>query len=180
MAVRLHGGGLVLEPICIGPGKTAYVRSADTRIAELTGRQLGTDYVNTLLGDPTTSYWSLPPIAAVLAAERIETEAGPSMLAAIQKAHYVDGKLVSEPESLVAIAATLGLDARAFTVSFSIQSASAHVAQTHALMHTTGLQGFPGFAIERNGRFTKLYNENFYGYPNKFVDALRRSVGSDA
>ena len=177
IALNLHGGGLFAEPVRVSPDKAAYMRSADARIAELTGQAFGQAYFDRL---PRMTFWSTPPIAAVLAAEQVSEGAGPNMLAAIQRAHHVEGQRVTERESLVALAAGLGLDDRAFDLVFRPEAIGDHLARTDALMRSAALQGYPGFLIERDSRLIRLSHEGFYGRPAAFASAVLHSTGVGA
>jgi len=84
--IVLHGGGLWEPATSPMPEKRAYIRQNDTRIAALTGMAFGPAYLDGLLTDATTVFWSSPTIAAVLAAGTMETGADLRMMHAIQTA----------------------------------------------------------------------------------------------
>ena len=170
--LSLHGGGLWADPTKLSADKAAYIRTSDARIASLSGQHFGTAYTDELLGDPTTVFWSLPTIAAVQAAERVEAGAGLRMLHAVQAAHYVDGRRVVDPAILADVAAGFGLDAQAFEQSFDLASANSHVASTRVFMERLGLSGFPGFVLERGAELIGVPHDRFYGRPAAFAEAV--------
>ena len=170
--LSLHGGGLWAAPTRLSADKAAYIRKSDARIASLSGQAFGAAYTDELLGDPTAVFWSLPTIAAVQAAERVQAGAGLRMLHAVQTAHYVDGRRVVDPEVLADVAAGVGLDARAFEQGFDLAGAGVHIAGTRALMERLGLSGFPSFVLERGAELIGVPHDGFYGRPTAFADAV--------
>ncbi|MGU3494477.1 DsbA family protein [Xanthobacteraceae bacterium A53D] len=170
--VVLHGGGLFPEPVQLAPAMRQHIRVADGRIAEMTGQRFGSAYLDGLLPDPAFTLHSLPPIAAVLAADEMRAGAGLEMLGAIQRAHYGDGLRVIEPATLHALAAGLGLPEAAFSAAMARQPVAAHVTQTRQLMARFGLGGFPGFVMEREEDWQAVPHAPFYGQPEAFVASL--------
>ena len=94
VAIRLHGGGLWDPGVHASEAKRRSMRETDARIAKLTGQPFGQAYLDGLLVNPTSVWWSRPTIAAVLAAEALQADRGPAMIAAIQRVHYVEGRPV--------------------------------------------------------------------------------------
>lgn len=174
--LSLHGGGLWADPTKLSADKAAYIRKSDARIASLSGQRFGTAYTDVLLGDPTTVFWSLPTIAAVQAAERVEAGSGLRMLHAIQTAHYVDGRKVVDPEILADVAAGIGLDAHAFEQSFDLAGAGSHIASTRAFMERLGTGSFPSFVLERGAELIGVPHDGFYGRPAAFADAVAEAA----
>ncbi len=174
----LHGGGLWTEPSRLASEKTDHIRQSDARIASLTGQPFGPAYTDGLLGGPETVFWSLPPIAAVLAAGQDGKGAGPRMLHAIQIAHYRDGRRVVDADVLADIAAESGLDRHAFVAAFDLAAAAGHVAQSRVLMRRFDLRGFPSFLIERGSERVQVLHEDFLGHPDRFVDAVAHAATS--
>ncbi len=151
LVVQFHGGGMLA-----GPNRRAitsqwreYVMPHDRRIAQLTGQPFGDAYFNGLLRDTSAVMDSAPPTTAVLAAEALAGR-GLDMAHAVQRAHYVDGLRIAEPEVLVALAVGLGLDAEAFRAAY-VQSEGAatqqHFANSRRLLAQVGGQGFPTLVL---------------------------------
>ncbi|WP_375404093.1 DsbA family protein [uncultured Sphingomonas sp.] len=170
--LSLHGGGLWGAPTKLAREKLAYIRQSDARIAALTGQRFGDAYLNGLLGDTATVFWSQPTIAAVLAAGEVEPGAQRRMLHAIQEAHYVAGLRVVEPDVLTAVAAGIGLDEHAFAAAFAAAAAADHIERTRGFMARSGLRGFPGFVLENGPELVRVPHEDFYGHPDAFVQQL--------
>jgi putative protein-disulfide isomerase len=111
LALALHGGGMMAGPNKqrVTENLRRYVMEHDRRIAALSGQPFGDGYFNGLLRDSTAVLDSEPPIAAILTVEQ-QAGRGPDMLARIQRAHYVEGRRISDTAVLVDLAGELGLD----------------------------------------------------------------------
>ncbi|WP_375381789.1 DsbA family protein [uncultured Sphingomonas sp.] len=152
------------------------MRDTDAHISRLTGQVFGPTYLDGLLVDPASVWWSRPTVAAVLAAEAVRADAGVAMVKAIQHAHYVAGQPVVDDEVLVVAAATAGLDTAAFRDAIAAVPVDRHIQDTRSLMRRHGLQGFPSFLLERDGILEHLPHEGCYGRPDAFVAAIRAAV----
>ena len=170
--VELHGGGLWETPGSLAPSKRAYIRQSDARIADLTGVTFGHAYIDGLLADADTVFWSRPTIAAVLAAGRMEAGGDLRMMRTIQRAHYVDGRHVVEPAALAEVAGTIGLAEDAFLDALNTVPVDDHIDGTRQWMRELGLGGFPSFLLERDGELTRVQHEPFYGRPDAFLHAV--------
>lgn len=174
--IILAGGNLFPVPSVVEPAKRQAIRLADSRIEQLTGQPFGDSYLNGLLNDPTSTWWSRPTIAAVLAAKQIDPRSGFRMLKAIQKAHYVDGRRVSEAETLADIAQELDFDRQTFSDTLTAAPVDEHIQATRALMARHDLHGFPSFLLEHRGTFHRVPHEQVYGKPASFVAMLRGTM----
>ncbi len=172
IGIVLHGGGLWEPATSPAPEKRAYIRQNDTRIAALTGMTFGPAYMDSLLTDATTVFWSSPTIAAVLAAGTMETGADLRMLHAIQHAHYVDGRRVVETPVLTKIAGSVGLAKDAFIHALQSVPVDEHIARTRRWMQQLELRGFPSFVLEHDGELVRVQHEPFYGRPDAFLNAV--------
>ena len=178
LRIELHAGGLIPNPVRLPEAKRKQVRVADGRIHDLTGQIFGSAYLDGMLDHPDSIWHSPPTIAAVLAAEAIAKDQAFPMIAAIQKAHYVDGRRVVDPDVLADIAASIGLDESEFRTRYGAAPVREHIETAQEMMHRFGLHGFPTFLLERAGRFTRLQHEPFYGKPDEFK-ALVTSVRTE-
>lgn len=174
--VVLHGGGLWDPGVHATDAKRRMMRETDARIAQLTGQVFGKAYLEGLLVDPQSVWWSRPTVAAVLAADAIQAGQGPAMVAAIQHAHYVEGRRVVEDAVLVEAAGALGLDPARFGEALSQVLVDQHIDETRTLMRRHGLQGFPSFLLEREGAIELLPHEACYGHPDAFVTMIRNAA----
>jgi putative protein-disulfide isomerase len=180
LPVRAHGGGMMAgarrQPVT--PQLRDYVMPHDRRIADLTGQPFGQAYFEGLLRDATAVFDSAPPIAAVLAAEKLAGR-GLDMIARLQTAHYVEGRRIADREVLVEIAGAIGLDTAAFAPTLEeVQGGEvqSHIAETRRLMEVVGARGFPSFALERDGKFTAIEVSAYLGRPQELRDWLKTQV----
>jgi putative protein-disulfide isomerase len=174
LPVRLHGGGL-FSGQRITSELATHIREHDARIARLSGQPFGEPYLQGLLNDPATQLDSPHPIAAILTVAQLEPGSAVAMLRAIQQAHYQHGRRVSEPETLIALAQSLGLSAQGFGRAFAEQLATGaghHLAQTAQLMVRTGASGYPTFVLQQGDRLLRLDHSRCYGHPEEFADRL--------
>ena len=178
VSIVLHGGGLWDPGVHAPEAKRRSMRETDARIARLTGQPFGEAYLEGLLVHPASVWWSRPTIAAVLAAESLEARCGPAMIAAVQRAHYLDGRRVVEDAVLVEAAGAIGIDPARFTQALQAVPVDDHIQATRRLMQGYGLQGFPSFLLERDGRVARLPHEACYGRPADFVAAIQTAAGT--
>ena len=173
VAIKLHGGGLWDPAVHAPEAKRRSMRETDARIARLTGQPFGEAYFEGLLVNPASIWWSRPTIAAVLAAEALQADRGPAMIAAIQHAHYVEGRAVVDETVLAEAAGAIGLDRSRFSQAMQSAPVDAHVQATRRLMRDYGLHGFPSFLLQHDGGVARLPHEGCYGRPAEFVGAIR-------
>ncbi len=176
--VMLHGGGLWEAPVHAPEAKRQMMRSTDGRIAELTGQAFGAAYLDGLLLDPATVWYSRPAIAAILAADRLRDGQGLALLSAIQQAHYVDGRRVVQDRVLTDIAGAIGLDTNEFAKILPSVAVDRHIQQTRMLMDKYHLHGFPAFLVQRGEAYARLPHEMLYGQPDAFVAMLKGGLGA--
>ena len=175
LALRLHGGALFAEPQELTPAMAEHIVRADERIEEISGQPFGDAYTEGLLAEQGTVLYSLPPIAAVLAAERLHPQAAYPMLVAIQHAHYQRGLRVAEADVLAELAEEIGLDAAQFADAFATVGGSEtieHVQASRRLLGEVGGQGFPTVVLEVQGVRQVLPLHQDYGRPDAFVDRI--------
>jgi putative protein-disulfide isomerase len=181
LAVKTHGGGMMAgrNRQTVTPQLRDYVMPHDRRIAQLTGQPFGDAYFNGLLLDEGAVFDSAPPIAAVLAADSLGGR-GLDLLGRLQTAHYVEGRRIAELPVLVELAGTIGLDTAAFAAALETTQGDvtlAHIQETRCLMAEVGASGFPGFALENEGRFSVLDISGYLGRPDAWRALLEDSIG---
>ncbi|MDP5238748.1 DsbA family protein [Uliginosibacterium sp. 31-16] len=181
LKLALHGGGMLTGPNrrAITPQWRDYVMPHDRRIAELTGQPFGEAYFEGLLRDTSAVMDSAPPTTAILVAEEIAGR-GLEMAHRVQRAHYLEGRRIAEPEVLIALAIELGLDATAFTAAWRRlegPATAAHIRDSRAWLARAGGQGFPTLALEADdGTLTRIEPGEWLGRPAAFAAALRERV----
>lgn len=177
LPVSAHGGGMMSgarrQPV--SEQLRAYVTPHDRRIAQLTGQVFGTDYFEGLLRDTSAVFDSEPPIAAMLAAQKLAGR-GLDLLTRLQTAHYVQGRRIADRDTLLELADEIGLEQGAFDRALAgIEGAvvQAHIDETRALMSAIGAAGFPTFTLEVDGGFLSVDVGAFLGRPESFAGWLR-------
>jgi len=174
ISLRLWPGALFPAPVVVQAGMRAHIVEADQRIHALTGAEFGPAYV-ARISDPgrQVTLWSVPVIAAIAAAPPARAL---EMLAALQHAHYVEGRDLSDMATLARIAAHIGLDAGDFSATLQspahAQATAAWIRDAQALMARAGVGGFPAFLLEREGRLMALDHNAAY----QDVEILLRQI----
>lgn len=179
LPVQAHGGGMMAgrNRRRVDAQLRDYVMPHDRRIAQMTGQTFGEPYFNGLLKDTDAVFDSAPPIAAVLAVQSIQGEAaGLDMLAAIQRAHYQQGRRISEVSTLTELAQALGIDATTFTAELQRveeEELDNHIAASRELLNYVGGRGFPTFVLQRGDTLEVLDTGRWLGQPEEWADYLR-------
>ncbi|KQM68678.1 DsbA family protein [Xylophilus sp. Leaf220] len=183
LRIALHGGGMMAGPNAqrVTPALRDYVMPHDRRIAATTGQPFGIAYFDGLLRDGTAVFDSAPPTAAILAAESLGGH-GARLLHRLQQAHYVDGLRIADGPVLQTMAEEVGLDAGAFATALARTvgaTTQQHIEDTRALMRKTGIQGFPGVALETaDGRLQVVDAGRYLGQPAAWQALLAERVGT--
>ncbi|AZG08384.1 DsbA family protein [Pigmentiphaga sp. H8] len=173
-----HGGGMMAgsnrQPVT--DRLRNYVMPHDRRIAAMTGQPFGQAYFDGLLRDHDAVFDSEPPITAILAALDAGGEGRDlDLLARLQRAHYVEGRRIADAGVLAEMAADIGLDRPAFEAAYAArdgQPTRDHIAESRALLAHAGGQGFPTFALERDGRYRVLDTGRYLGHVDEWRAAL--------
>ncbi|WP_027015571.1 DsbA family protein [Comamonas composti] len=152
IGLQWHGGGMLVgaQRREIDAGWREHVLPHDKRISELTGQVFGEAYSDGLLKAVGTVLDSEPPTTAMLAAEQLSGR-GLDLLARMQEAYYIQGRLISDMSVLQELARDLGLDAAAFAQAYAQQQGAPtqqHMQQSRQLLSLVQGQGFPSFALE--------------------------------
>lgn len=176
LRIELHGGGLIPHPVRLPEAKRKQVRVADARIQDLTGQIFGPAYLDGLLDHPDAIWHSPPTIAAVIAAEMIEADQAFAMIAAIQRAHYVDGRRVVDADVLAGIAQSIGLNDVEFREKYRSAPVAEHIKHSRKMMDRFDLNGFPTFLLELKGKFVRVAHEPLYGKPEEFKTLVTASM----
>jgi putative protein-disulfide isomerase len=172
LELRLHAGALWPEPTQLPEGTRRYIQQADARIAQMSGQPFGAAYLSGLLLDPSMILDSRPVIAAVLAAQSLDSSKALQMLKGIQHGHYEQGRRVVEHDTLCDIAVEVGLDRDAFAAALGAVAVDAHIDDSRRLMGTVGAQGFPTFVLQIDGEWVGVPHQRFASAPTQFQDWL--------
>ena len=173
LVLEMHAGGLWPEAVSPTPEMRGRIRSADARVAQLTGQRYGSAYLDGWLADPTTVLESRPPTAAWLAVCAVAPEQGLAMLQVIHKAHYEDGRRVVEHEVLADLAASIGIDRARYETALATVAVDAHIADTRRRMAELGVNGFPALFLSRGDGLVPVPAQAYLGRPDAFVEVLQ-------
>jgi len=130
----------------------AYVQSAWRSVAERTGAQFNFDFWAEC--EPRRSTY--PSCRAVIAAGLQGQDKVPIMLEAIQHAYYRQARNPSEPETLIEIAAEIGLDRGQFASDLKSAQVEEQLQAGFDFKDNVGVRGFPTLAVEKEGKFYAL------------------------
>jgi putative protein-disulfide isomerase len=180
LPVQAHGGGMMAgnrrQPVT--PQLRNYVIPHDRRITQITGQTFGAAYFDGLLRDGSAVLDSAPPIAAILAADKVAGR-GLDMLARLHVAHYVEGRRIADRLTLIDVGEMIGLDAVEFTRTLEQMEGEAvqlHIAGTGQMMARLGVAGFPSFVLEQDGQSMLLATHDYLGRPGAFRDWLQTCI----
>jgi putative protein-disulfide isomerase len=178
LTLALHGGGMMAGAARrrVSEDLRRFVLHHDQRIAALSGQPFGEAYREGLLRDSTAILDSEPPTAAILAAEALSRR-GLDLLAHIQRAHYVQGRRVSEESVLAQLALEIGLDSDAFQSELARTLGPVvreHIAESRRRLEQIGGEGFPTFVLEVDGQAHKLEAARWYGRAAEWGAELAR------
>lgn len=173
--LELHGGGMLAGSarLHLDDQFRQYILQSDKRIAAMTGQVFGDDYI-AMLHQPNVVMDSAPPQTAILAATK--QGKGVEMLKALQKAHYVSGRQIKQPEVLAEVAQEIGLNIDQFQKDYAQcaqTETDAHIAQSKQLLGQSGASGFPTLLIEQQGKWLRVPLQNYLGEPEKWQPFFR-------
>lgn len=171
LRVEMYGGGL-FSGQSISPTMRQHIVASDRRIGQISGQPFGDAYLNGLLNDPTVVLDSRPPIAATVLAEAV-SGTGLALLRRIQRAHYVEGRKVSEPAVLSEVAGELGLaDFAAQLAAFPAERLAAHLGTARDWLARAGANGFPTLVWQHRGAAQALDVSPYLGRPAEWKNML--------
>jgi putative protein-disulfide isomerase len=178
----LHGGGMMAGSArqLASEGLRQFVLQHVARITKMTGQPFGEAYTNGLLRDPTAMLDSEPPTAAILAVEAVAGR-GADLLAHMQKAHYLEGRNLSDRAALATLAEEIGIERAAFDAEFSKTLGSvvqSHMQESRQWLARVGGQGFPTFALETNRGLAMLETSRWLGRPTEWRAALEATLAA--
>ncbi len=178
----LHGGGMMAGSArqLASEELRRFVLEHVARITGMTGQPFSEAYTNGLLRDPTALLDSEPPTAAILAVEAAAGR-GADMLAHMQKAHYIEGRNLSDRAALASLAEGIGIGRAVFDAEFPKALGSvvqAHMQDSRRLLSRVGGQGFPTFALETKRGLAMLDGARWLGKPTEWRASLEAALAA--
>ncbi|MEU7044138.1 DsbA family protein [Streptomyces varsoviensis] len=140
--LRVLSGGLFTGPRARPVAAYPYIPEADARIAELTGAVFGDGYAEAFARG-TAVLDSADAATALAALRRQAPERTLEIAGALQAAWYRDGRSLSEPDTLAAVATALGLDADAATAAYADPPTRRAAEEEFRQVRRLGVEGFP-------------------------------------
>ncbi len=171
----LQGGGMLAgdNRLLMNEQFRQHIMQSDQRIAAMTGQYFGDDY-HSMLTESGLVFDSAPPITAILTAQQLSGQGFP-LLKAIQHAHYVEGRHISDKVVLFAIAKQIGLDSQTFATQYALNADLAtqqHIEQSRNLLAKSGASGFPTLLIEQQGKLNRVPLQNYLGHQDEWLTYL--------
>lgn len=177
ITLELHGGGMLAgaSQLHMDNQFREHIKQSDKRIAAMTGQVFGSEYLK-MLNEPDLVLDSAPPLQAILAADKQQQAL--AMLKAVQHAHYVSGRHISEPNTLLEIAREIDLDIEQYQQDYLQQggdSLESHIHHSRQLLAQSGSSGFPTLLIQQQGKWLRVPLQNYLGDADKwqqFLDSM--------
>ena len=177
LSIELHGGGMMAgnNRQQMTPQLRDFILQHDQRIAATSGQPFGEGY-RALLNDATVWLDSTPPTMAIVAAGRFGK--GLDMLDRVQRAHFVEGRRITEARVLIELAEELGIPREEFVPVFAaaMEAPGSHIRESRELLQRVGGSGFPTFALEKDGQIQMLANAQYLGKPEAWRQMLEQSI----
>jgi putative protein-disulfide isomerase len=170
--ITYHPGGMIPKR-AIDPSFRQHILQADSQIATMTKAHFGDAYKARVAGAGDFIVDSYSTTRAFLVGQDMGIEAH-KMLAAIQKAHYQDGKHLDELNVLADLAVSMGLDKTTWNKKMAGSEANMmnQVEESHQLMGQMQVSGYPTFIIEKDDRLMRLPHSNYYGKAEEWKNYL--------
>ncbi|SHE64321.1 putative protein-disulfide isomerase [Marinomonas polaris DSM 16579] len=170
--ITYHPGGMIPKR-AIDPSFRQHILQADSQIATMTKAHFGDAYKARVAGAGDFIVDSYSTTRAFLVGQDMGIEAH-KMLAAIQKAHYQDGKHLDELNVLADLAVSMGLDKTTWNEKMAGSEANMmnQVEESHQLMGQMQVSGYPTFIIEKDNRLMRLPHSNYYGKAEEWKNYL--------
>ncbi|MEU1675048.1 DsbA family protein [Streptomyces roseifaciens] len=162
-------GGLFTGPRAQPVSAYPYIPQADARIGELTGAVFGPGYAKAF-ADGTAVLDSAAAATALAALREQAPERTLEFAGALQRAWYVDGRSLSDPETVRAVASGLGVDADAAVAAFADPAVRRAAEAEFREVRRLGVDSFPTLLLHTPGGLRRL------GGPTTSARGLTRAL----
>ncbi len=171
-----HPGGMIPKR-AIDSSFRQHILQADSQIAAMTNVHFGDTYKARVAGASDFIVDSYSTTRAFLVGQDMGIEAH-KMLAAIQKAHYQDGKHLDELNVLADLAVSMGLDKTIWEEKMAGSEANMleQVKQSHRLMAKMQVSGYPTLIVEKDGKLQRLAHSYYYGKTLEWKNYLETDI----
>lgn len=158
-----HPGGMIPKR-AIDSSFRQHILQADSQIAAMTNVHFGEAYKARVSGAGDYVVDSYSTTRAFFVGQEMGIEAH-KMLAALQVAHYQDGKHLDEWDTLAELAVSMGLDEATWNEKIAASEANMidQVQESHRLMTKMQVSGYPTLIVEKDGKLQRLAHSYYYG-----------------
>jgi putative protein-disulfide isomerase len=169
IGLRVLSGGLFTGSRALPVAANPHIPAANARIADLTGVSFGQGYARTL-AEGTTVMDSTDAAAGLVALRRQDGTRALDAAAAIQRAWYIDGRSLSDPQVYRDVAAALGLDADAVADAYADPAIRTEAQADFREVRRLGVQAYPTLLLHTEQGTRRL------GGPVSSAQALTRAL----
>ena len=153
--IEVVSGGLFTGSRRVPIRQFGYVQGANATIHERTGAEFGEAYER-LIADGSFVMDSEAAARGVAALRQAAPERAAELAAALQRAFYVDGLSLSEPDTYRTVAGNAGLDAAAVVAAFTAPQTQAAADADFRAAAALGITGFPTLVAVNDGTTTPI------------------------
>jgi putative protein-disulfide isomerase len=153
--VRVVSGGLFTGTRRQAIGRYGFMADANARITELTGVQFGGGYERAR-AEGTLVLDSEAAAAGYAALRAQDPGRGVELADAVQRAFFVDGSSLSDPDTFRTIAVAKGLSPALVPRALNTPAALAAARVDFAMAHRLGVDAFPALLVRRGDRLWRL------------------------
>lgn len=170
--IELHPAGLFIN-MALDLSFREHIVAADKTIHSLTNAEFGEKYIHRVKSDDSFQLDSSLAIQAILAFEHLGKSPF-EMLFAIQLAHYVEGRNVSDTKTIEAIAKELSIPSSDWQLAMmqSENSVKEVTLITRKLANNNQVIGYPSLFIEQQGQLIPIELSKYYQTPKEFLSMI--------
>lgn len=149
--LEVISGGLFTGPRRVPIREFGYVQGANAKISELTGVTFGPGYER-LIADGSFVMDSEAAARGVVALRQAAPDRVVELVAALQRAFYVDGRSLSDPATYRSVARAAGLDPDTVATAFVAPGPAAAAKSDFARAAGLGVHSYPTLLAVEDGR----------------------------
>lgn len=146
LPVEVVSGGLFTGSRQVPIREFSYVGGANAKISELTGARFGEGYAR-LIADGSFVMDSEAAAAGVAALREKAPERALELAVALQRAFYLDGRSLSDPDTYRQVAAEHGLDVEAVAAAFTSPAARSAAQADFRRARRLGVEAYPTLLV---------------------------------
>ncbi|MFI9721163.1 DsbA family protein [Streptomyces sp. NPDC052396] len=170
LELTVLSGGLFTGPSAKPVSAYPYIPAADARIAGLTGAVFGEGYARAI-AEGTSVLDSAAAATALVALGQQAPERTLELAGALQRAWYLDGRSLSDPETVRSVALAADLDGAAAVAAYTGQDSRRTALEGFREVRRLGVDSFPSLLLHTpDGGVRRL------GGPTTSARALTRAL----